>query len=170
VKFQKWFLLCSCFRLLRLPETYGWRKCSKSQARRTETARSGNPLWGLQALCWTIPNCCSARCCRSWWSTYLSLEPSTFAPMQSSSPKLLLAALICEEIVSLRLLNCFEIVCNARAVYDFAAPNPDACSNEETTTCIWWWYCLYLCSTLKVSKARKQILSTIHRTTLDLST
>ena len=96
--------------------TYGCRKWSKSQARRTETALSGNPLWGLQALCCSIPNCCIARCCRSCWSTYLSLEPSAFAPKQSSSPKLLLVPFICEQIASFRHRNCFEIVCKARAV------------------------------------------------------
>lgn len=114
------FLLCS-FMLpyhpkMILIDTYGCRKWSKSQARRTETARSGNPLWGLQALCCNIPSCCSARCCRSCWSTYFSLEPSTFAPKQSSSPKLLLVPFICEQIASLRHRNCFEIVCKARAV------------------------------------------------------
>ena len=129
--------------------TYGWRKCSKSQARRMETARSGNPLWGLQALCWIIPSCCSALCCRRWWSTYLSLEPSTLAPKQSSSPNVLLVALICEEIASLRHRNCFEMVFKARAVYDLAAPKPAACSNDDITICIWWWYCRYLCSTFK---------------------
>ena len=138
-----------CVMLTSIVSPYGWRKCSKSQARRTETALSGSPLCGLQALCWIIPNCCKARCCRSWWSTNLSLEPSTFPPEQSSSPKLLLVALICAEMASFRHLNCFEMVCKAKAVYDFADPCPAACSNEETTICICWWYCLYLCSTFQ---------------------
>lgn len=130
--------------------SYGCRKCSKSQARRTETDLSGSPLWGLQALCWIIPNCCKALCWRIWWSTNLSLEPSLFPPpKQSSSPKLLLAVRIWLVIASLRHRNCFDIVCSARAVYVLADPIPAACSNQEITICIWWWYCLYLCSTLK---------------------
>lgn len=119
--------------------TYGWRKCSKSQARRTETDLSGRPLWGLQAFCWIIPNCCRARCCRRWWSTYLSLEPSILPPplRQSSSPKLLFAARIWPVMASFRHLNCFEIVCSARAVYVLAEPIPAACSNDDITICIW---------------------------------
>lgn len=136
--------VCVCVTIF----AYGWRKCSKSQARSMVTARSGNPLWGLQAWC-CIPRCWSALCCRIWWSINLSLEPSAFAPKQSSSPSFLLVALICAEIASLRHRNCFEIVRKASAVYDFADPKPAACSNAETTTCIWWWYCLYRCSTFK---------------------
>lgn len=126
---------------------YGWRKCSKSQARRIETDLSGSPLWGLQAFCWIMPNCWRARCCRRWWSTNLSLEPSIFPPGPSSSPRLLLAARIWPAIASLRHRNCFEMVCSARAVYVLAEPIPAACSNEDITICIWLWYCLYLCST-----------------------
>ena len=132
---------------MRREESYGWRKCSKSQARRTETDRSGKPRWGLQALCWIIPNCCKALCCLIWLSTYLSLEPSIFPSKLSSSPKLLLAPRICPRIASFKHRNCFDMVSSARAVYVFADPIPAACSNHEITICICWWYCRYLCST-----------------------
>ena len=128
--------------------TYGWRKCSKSQARRTETARSGRPRWGLQALlegwCWIIPSCWRALCCLKWWSTNLSLPtPET----ESSSPRLLLTAFIWPAIASFKDRNCLDMVFSASDVYDFAEPVPAACSNDEITICICWWYCLYLCST-----------------------
>lgn len=141
--------------------SYGWRKCSKSQARRMETARSGKPRWGLQALCCIIPSCCKALCWRSWWSTNLSLEPCTLAPKQSSSPNVLLVALTCEAIASLRHRNCLEMVLRARDVYVLAAPYPAACSNDAITICIWWWYCLYLCSTCQSSKTKLSLERTM---------
>lgn len=137
--------------------SYGWRKCSKSHARRMETDLSGSPLWGLQALGWIIPNCCKALCWRIWWSTNLSLAPLLLAsPKQSSSPKLLLAVRIWLVIASLRHRNCFDIVCSARAVYVLADPIPAAFSNQEITICIWLWYCLYLCSTLRKGQQMRQ--------------
>lgn len=128
---------------------HGFKKCSKSQARSTETARSGSPRWGRQALCGIMPSCWSALCCLRWWSTNRSLEPMDLLPPArlSSSPKLLLAARIWPVIASLRHRNCFDIVRRARDVYALAEPNPATASKDETTLCIWWWYCLYLCST-----------------------
>lgn len=149
-------------RLNHLNSSYGWRKCSNNQARRTETERSGNPLWGLQALCWIIPNCWRAFCCLSWLSTNLSLEPSGFPPRLSSSPKLLLAAWIWPIIASLRHRNCLEIVCSAKAVYGFAEPMPVDCSNQDITNCIWVWYCLYLCSTCKFHTPKSKVEQQLH--------
>lgn len=125
-------------------KTYGWRKCSKSQARRMETDRSGSPLWGRQALCWIIPSCWSARCCRSWWSMNRRRDPTVFV---SSSPRLLLVDRIWAVIASRRHRNCFEIVWRARDVYVRAEPGPATASKDEATTCIWWWYWRYRCST-----------------------
>lgn len=138
---------------------YGWRKCSNSHARRMETARSGRPLCGLQALCCIIPSCWRALCCLRWWSTSLSLEPMDLAPptRQSSSPRLIPVAFICPEMASRRQRNCFEMVWRARAVYVLAEPWPATASKEETTICIWWWYCLYLCSTFSsVERSRRK--------------
>lgn len=120
--------------------TYGWRKCSKSQALKTETELSGSPLWGLQACCCIIPSCWRALCCRSCWSTYLRRDIPTPLSFEeaSSSPRLFRAVWICPCIASRRQRKWREIVWSARDVYGLAAPDPAITSKEDTTICIWW--------------------------------
>jgi len=72
---------------------------------------------------------------------FLSCSSNSFCP------KSLFICLICIHIMSFTARNCFDIVCNAICVYEFAEPKPAACSNDEIIVCIWSWYCLYLCST-----------------------
>ena len=96
---------------------YGWRKCSKSQARRMVTEFSGSPLCGLQAFCGIMPYCWKARCCLSCWSMYrrrvnLPSLPDEF----SSSPSFFLMTLIWSLIASFRHRKCREIVWRATAV------------------------------------------------------
>ena len=100
-------------------DTYGWRKCSNSQARRTKTEFSGRPRWGLQA--W---GCMKPLCCLKCWSTYLSrlIVPTPFPSEPSCSPRHFRVTTICPDIASLRLRKWREMVWRASAVYGLAAP------------------------------------------------
>lgn len=120
--------------------TYGWRKCSNSQARRIETELSGKPLCGLHACCCIIPSCWRALCCLSCWSTYRRRVipiPLPFSDV-SWSPRLLRVAWIWPLIASRKHRKWRDIVWRASAEYGLAAPHPAITSNDETTICIWW--------------------------------
>ncbi|KAM3293411.1 hypothetical protein ACQJBY_036772 [Aegilops geniculata] len=120
-----------------------------------ETERSGRPRCGRHALLCIIPSCCSARCCRSWWSMYRSRDPTPRPPpspppspsASQSSPRARLAARTCEAMASRRQRNCREMVRSASAVYVRADPAPATASNDDDTDAICWWYCRYRCST-----------------------
>lgn len=120
--------------------TYGWRKCSKSQARRMLTERSGRPRWGRHASCSIIPIWCRARCCRRLCSRMRSRGVSPLVmpvlPVASFSPSISHVCFSCAATASLRHRKCLDIAFCASAVYGIAAPNPIAESNEFTTICI----------------------------------
>lgn len=121
-------------------KTYGWRKCSKSQALKMLTDRSGNPLCGLQASCSIIPICWNALCCLRLCSNIFSLGVSPLVkpdpPAPSFSPSTSQLCFSCAAIASFRHRKCRDIAFCASAVYGTAAPNPIMRSNEFTTICI----------------------------------
>lgn len=129
---------------------YGWRKCSKSHARRIDTDRSGNPRCGLQGWLSIIPACCSAFCCLKHWSRSFSLGVSPLLlpdTTVSFSPSAFFTAFICLTTPSLRQRKCRDIVLDAKAVYTAADLSPATASKEATTTFICSQYLRYLLST-----------------------
>ena len=122
------------YTFLMMSYTYGCKKCSNSQARRTDTARSGRPLCGRQML---------------WgWLNAFALAPLRRArppPMRpkfamSSLPRqsfpaatllLVLRSWLC--IVLFRYLKCFDIVRRAMEAKGAALLSPATVSNEVIT-------------------------------------
>lgn len=135
--------------------TYGWRKCSKSQARRIDTDLSGRPLWGRHGWHSIMPICCNAFCCLRVWSRSLSRGVSPFvvpSATASFSPIAFCVTWIWPTIPSLRHLKCLDIAFNANLEYTFAAPAPATASKEDTTVLICSQYCLYLLFTWNKEK------------------
>uniref|UniRef100_A0A0E0NP11 Uncharacterized protein n=3 Tax=Oryza TaxID=4527 RepID=A0A0E0NP11_ORYRU len=125
-------------------------KCSKSQARRMVTARSGRPRWGRHGWLSMAATPCSDLWCLMHWSITLSrgVCPRVVpAALTSFSPSAFLAACSCATIPSLRLRKCLDIVLAATAVYAPAALSPATASNPPATALICSQYLLYLLST-----------------------
>ena len=131
-------------------KTYGWRKCSKSQALKMLTERSGKPLCGLPASCSIIPLWWNALCCLRLCSSSLSLGVSPLVTPEvpaSLSPNNSQLCFNWAVIVSFRHRKCLDIAFWASVVYGTADPKPITKSNEFTTVCICSQQLLYLLST-----------------------
>lgn len=139
--------------------THGWRKCSKSQALRMATDRSGRPRWGLHTCCRGSRNPKLLPHGLFFWklcSTNLNLAVVASPPLlllapvvgeEESSPKATLTFLSWSAMAFLRQRKCLNTVFKATETYGVAELRPATVSKEETTICICWWYCLYLLET-----------------------
>lgn len=116
--------------------TYGCKKCSNNHARRTDTARSGRPLWGLQML-W------------GWLNAFALLprrrpEPPPIRAKlaMSSLPIPSLATLLVLRswlrIAPFRHLKCLDIVRRAMEAKGAALLSPATVSKEVITACSCW--------------------------------
>jgi len=97
-------------------DLYGWKKCSKSQARRTETERSGSPLWGRHGWLSMIPAWWKAFCCLRHCSSFLSLGVSPFVvpgATASLSPITTFVAWIWLMIPSFKHRKCLDMAFDA---------------------------------------------------------
>lgn len=120
--------------------TYGWRKCSKSQALKILTDLSGNPRWGLHVSCSIIPIWLNDLCCLRFRSKIFSLGVSPFVipdviPV-SLSPRTSHVCFSCAITPSLRHRKCRDMAFWASPVYGLAAPKSITASNEFTIICI----------------------------------
>lgn len=130
--------------------SYGFRKCSKSQARRIDAERSGRPLWGLHGWLSIPPASWNDFCCRRHWSSSFSLGVSPFVvpgATGSFSPIAFFVITIWLTTPSLRQRKCLDMAFDASLEYTAAEPCPATASNDDTTARIWSQYLLYLLST-----------------------